>query len=336
MEPEGPGALLIVVVRHCRARLPRHAVSRLEQAPEGVVPGPDGRIPGRNVRGVREEPRFRVAVALLRDMRTVHVRDPGHRPGVRQLTGAVHVASGHTSRRISPVQRLIDGQEMWQVMSSAVDEIVTPLDTHRPVRDGLEGERRREEAIPVVDHSESPKTVVWGAQEAECAAASDLPRCDRSRTRHPTRRGHRWRDHERGDEFRNLPGRQKAGPIPAGRRPEKAGSGHQIQPGARRRAAAQELSGDSSWEALRDGERIARSGTARGCDWTALIPAARDRVTLLASLSLIMPGALRARCARLAKRAAPTGITVETSRSPGISAGMVKMIRAMSRFLPMG
>jgi hypothetical protein len=154
--PERSRALIVVVMRRRGARQPAGSVACLEHGPEGVVPRAHRRIAVRDVRGVREEPRFRVAITLLARVRTMDVRHPRHRARVGILAGAVHVAPPEFARGVGPVQGLVDRQQVRQVAALAVDELVPPLNASGAVRSRLDCEGRRERASGVVDRTETP------------------------------------------------------------------------------------------------------------------------------------------------------------------------------------
>ena len=105
---------------------------------EEVVPGALGGVAGRDVVGRRQVPRLGVAVALVADAdRAVHVGDhraPGRctRPGVVGERRA-RVAAGRAARRVGPVQRRVDRQQVRQVVAVGVLQVVDPLHPHRRV-----------------------------------------------------------------------------------------------------------------------------------------------------------------------------------------------------------
>jgi hypothetical protein len=65
-------------------------------------------------------------------MIAVNVSDNRHRPPVGVLIGTLRVAALYATRRVRPVQGLVDRQEMWQEVALPVDEAVDPLDPNRP------------------------------------------------------------------------------------------------------------------------------------------------------------------------------------------------------------
>src|SRR6266511_4928975 len=97
-----------------------------------LVPGPHLREAGVDVRGLGQEPGFRVAIALIaHTCRAVEVRDDRDRTRVR-AGGAVEAGSavptGDPARRVRPVQGRIHGKEVREEVAVRVDQIVDPLD----------------------------------------------------------------------------------------------------------------------------------------------------------------------------------------------------------------
>ena len=114
--------------------------------------------------GRGQVPGFRVAVAVVGHADgAVHVRDDRHRACVRAgCLGERRAAvpTGCAARWVGPVQGLVDGKQMREVLPAPVDEVVDPLHTDRPVPRRLDRERgsvvdeqpavvlRRDRAVP--------------------------------------------------------------------------------------------------------------------------------------------------------------------------------------------
>ena len=145
--PDRRRTVLVRVLEDRRAGLPADAVGPSglgrEEAEPGAVPG----VARGDVLGRRQVPRLRVAVAVVGHAhRAVHVGD--HRNGARVRAGCLGegrsgVAAGHAARRVGPVQRWIDREQMRQVVPVRVREVVDPLHADRPVHLRLDRERRR-------------------------------------------------------------------------------------------------------------------------------------------------------------------------------------------------
>ena len=146
MVPVGRRAAAVRIVERCEACAPRRAELRRGLAGEELVPGALGGVPVRDVSGGREVPRLRVAVALVTDIGgAVNVGHDRHRTRVRVgrgREGRARIATSDAARRIRPVQRRVDGQEMGQEVPAVVDERVDPLHPHRTVEERLDRQRR--------------------------------------------------------------------------------------------------------------------------------------------------------------------------------------------------
>ena len=122
------------------------AEAELRLAGEEFIPGALGGVTGRDVGRVRQEPSLRVAVALVADTHgAVDVGDHRDRAGVRsgcRVERRARVAARRATRRIGPVERRIDRQEVRQEVSVGIHELVDPLDANRLVRLRLDRERR--------------------------------------------------------------------------------------------------------------------------------------------------------------------------------------------------
>ena len=66
---------------------------------------------------------------------------PVYGPGV-DVNDRPRVTPGGAAGRVGPVQRRVDRQQVGQVVAVGVDQVVDPLDPHRPVVLGLDGQRR--------------------------------------------------------------------------------------------------------------------------------------------------------------------------------------------------
>ncbi len=105
---------------------------------------------------MRQVPGLGVAVALLRAVAAVQVGDDRHRPSVGVLVAAVPVAALRATGRVGPVKRLVDRQQVRPEVAVRLDEVVDPLDAHRPPPRGLDRERRVVERLGVVDRPVAP------------------------------------------------------------------------------------------------------------------------------------------------------------------------------------
>ena len=162
--PDRRGAVLVRVLEGRVAGPPLDAVRPGGLAGEEVVPGALGGVARRDVSCSRQVPGFRVAVAVVRHADgAVHVRDDRHRACVRagclrERRAAVPI--GCAAGWVRPVQGLVDGKQMREVVPAPVDEVVDPLHTNRPVPRRLDRERggvvdeqrtavlRRDRAVP--------------------------------------------------------------------------------------------------------------------------------------------------------------------------------------------
>src|SRR5215207_12173 len=83
MIPERGRPLVVGVLEHRRARLPRHTPLALELGPEGLIPAPDPGIAPRDILGRRQIPGLREAVALLSVVSPVQMGHDRDWTGVR-------------------------------------------------------------------------------------------------------------------------------------------------------------------------------------------------------------------------------------------------------------
>ena len=120
---------------------------RVRLALEEVVPGALRRVAGRDVARVRQIPRLGVAVALVADPDcAVDVGDDRHRTGVRAgrgRKGRARVTAVRAPGWVGPVQCWIHRQQVRQVVTIRVDQLVDPLDPDWAFPIRLDGERRR-------------------------------------------------------------------------------------------------------------------------------------------------------------------------------------------------
>jgi hypothetical protein len=79
-----------------------------------------------------------------------------HRSTVDVRIRAAHVAARHAARRIRPVQRLIDRQQVRQTGALVVDELIDPFHAHHPRGPGFERRRRVMEGRRIGQRSISP------------------------------------------------------------------------------------------------------------------------------------------------------------------------------------
>src|SRR5262244_2589046 len=110
---------------------------------EGIIGGAGGGVAGGNVGGSGQEPGLGKAVAFLGYvLDAVQMRDGRHRAGVwpgGAVEGRASVAPVPSTGGIGPVQRGIDGQQMWQVAPGRILEIVDPLHAYGSSVLGLDG-----------------------------------------------------------------------------------------------------------------------------------------------------------------------------------------------------
>ena len=142
-------ALAVRVLAHGRPPLPRARSWRADALPgclagKEAVPRPFTCVPRGHIGGIGQVPRLGVAIALVAYRNgAVHVRDerygPGVGPGV-SLEGRAPVAPVDSTRRVGPVQRRVDGQQVRQVVAVCVHELVDPLDAHGRSRLRLDGQ----------------------------------------------------------------------------------------------------------------------------------------------------------------------------------------------------
>ena len=145
--PDGRRPLIVGILGGREARPPRRAEPRGRLAGEELVPGALGRVADGDVTGSRQIPGLRVPVALVAHPDgAVHVRDHRHGAavGARGLVeGGSRVAVLLASGWIRPVQRGVDRQQMGQVVALIVEQVVDPLDPHRPIPSRFDRERGR-------------------------------------------------------------------------------------------------------------------------------------------------------------------------------------------------
>src|SRR5215217_394837 len=111
---------------------PGDAELGLRLAGEEVVPGALGGVATGDVAGGGQEPGLGVAVALVADPgRAVQVGHDRHRTGVATRRGGERrprVAAVDPAGRVGPVQGLIDGQQVRQVVAVDIHQLVDSLD----------------------------------------------------------------------------------------------------------------------------------------------------------------------------------------------------------------
>ncbi len=109
-----------------------------------VIEQPAARgVPRRQVVGRRQPPGLRVAVAFRSDMRTVYMGDDGHGTLVAVLVGSRAIGPGRPLpallRRVRPVHRLVDRQQMIEVVAVLIHQVVDPAHVDRGIRCSLDG-----------------------------------------------------------------------------------------------------------------------------------------------------------------------------------------------------
>jgi len=139
--PERGGPLVVGILEDRRAGLlvPAAAVLGVEDVEVRAGAGK----PRGDVGGGRQEPGLGVAVAVLLAMGAVDVGHDRHRARVRAGRGLAaeirpHVPAGLAARRVRPVQRGVDGQQVRKEVPRPVHQFVDPLDPHRPAVLGLD------------------------------------------------------------------------------------------------------------------------------------------------------------------------------------------------------
>ena len=239
--------LVVVVLEDRASRRPRLAEQPLSLAPEALVEGAGARESRRDVPGRRRQvPGLGVAVALLRGVPAVQVGDDRHRARVRGGIGAVRVRPRRTSRRVRPVQRLVDRKKMRQVVPVRVHELVDPLDAHRSPPARLDRERGVVEAAWVVDRAVAPDRRRLQTHALRQDVLPELPNGDLVvvDALHGRRRGgarHRRRDHERRHVLRDAGRRERPARHLCERLP-RADAERQEQDRAARSAVLEQLS----------------------------------------------------------------------------------------------
>ena len=135
--PGGRRPTQVGVLEGGEPRTPRRPVVRRRLAGEEVVPGALSGEAVRDVVGGGQVPGLGVAVALVADADgAVGVGDDRHRTRVRarcRRERRALVAAGGAAGRVGPVQGRVDWQQVGQEVAVGVDQVVDPLDPHRPV-----------------------------------------------------------------------------------------------------------------------------------------------------------------------------------------------------------
>ncbi len=134
MVPGGPGPTEVRVLERGGTRVPGRAIARRGLGLEEVVPRALRGEAVRDVVGDGQIPRLGVAVALVADTdRAVRVRDQRHRTGVpagRLGEGRSSVTVVRATRRVRPVKRRVDREQVGPEVPGGVDQLVDPLDAH--------------------------------------------------------------------------------------------------------------------------------------------------------------------------------------------------------------
>jgi hypothetical protein len=110
----------------------------------------------RDVAGGRQIPRFGVAVAVVRHVSAVQVRDDWNRTRVRRRIMAVHVPAHRSSGRIRPVKCLVHWQQVRQVVAVGVDQLIDPFHARAPIRSRFDRERRITKRAAIAERAVSP------------------------------------------------------------------------------------------------------------------------------------------------------------------------------------
>jgi hypothetical protein len=126
---------------------PRDAVAVRSLPREEVVPSAFARVSRRVVGRRRQVPGLGIPVAVIGHADgTVDMRDDRHRARVgagSRVERGPHVAAFRPARRVRPVQRLVDREQVRQILPVVVDEVVDPLDSDGPIHLRLDRQRRR-------------------------------------------------------------------------------------------------------------------------------------------------------------------------------------------------
>jgi hypothetical protein len=196
---------------------PGDAVAVRSLPGEEVVPSAFGRVSGRDVVRRGQVPGLGIAVAVIGHADgTVDMRDDGDRAGVgagSRIERGPRVAAFGSARRVCPVQRLVDREQVRQKLPVVVQEVVDPLDSDGPIDLRFDRQRRRmveQEAVLAcrLHRAVPPDDGRWVARRQDLLL--DLPHRDlvvvgRLAARHRDRpgSGHDRRDQQRRLIFRN-------------------------------------------------------------------------------------------------------------------------------------
>jgi hypothetical protein len=202
--PHGRRALVVVVLEDGAPGCPRLAELGLAQGPKLPVPGTHPGVAAGDVARLRQVPRLRVPVALLVAVAAMEVGDDRDRAPVGVMLGAMRIAALGPARRVRPVKRLVDRQQVRPEPAVGLQQLVDPLDAHGLAPRRLDRERRVVERLRVVDRAVAPH--LGGAEPRHSRedlllelADPDpvvvdppaLPAGELAAARH------RWRDHQR-------------------------------------------------------------------------------------------------------------------------------------------
>ena len=143
--PDRRRAVVIGILERGEARSPHLTIIGVRLSLEEVVPRALGRIACGDVGCRRQVPGLGVAVALVADAYgAVDMRDDRDRTCVwtgSRLERRARVSIHRAARGVCPVQGLIHGQQVRQIIAIRVHQLVDPFDACGPVPLRFDGER---------------------------------------------------------------------------------------------------------------------------------------------------------------------------------------------------
>ena len=178
MVPHGRGALVVVVLKDRATRCPRLAQRPLCVCLEAPVDRAPPGVARWDVPGGGQVPRLGVSVAPVGGVAAVEMSHDGDGARIGRLIAAVLVATLGAPGRIGPVQRLIDGEQVWAEVPARLDEAVDPLDAHRTAPVGLDRERRVVERAGMVHRPVTPDRCRPQPHAVRQDPLPELPHCD--------------------------------------------------------------------------------------------------------------------------------------------------------------
>lgn len=243
--PEGARPLVVGVLEGGRARRPAQPGPFGEPGPELAVRAAGHGHVGWEVPGHRQVPRLGVSVALLGAVRAVQMHHLGHRASIplrAAVPPPVAVPVRDATGRVGPVQGGVHRQQVRQVVTPVVDELVDPGHPHRAAHPGHDGGRGVAEAAGVGGGAVTPHGGARPRRRQDLLAKLSYRDLVRVALRIGGHRRHGRGDPQRGDVLRDVPGLQRRrGERPTRRRPTRRDQRHRAAGGTRRE---QPTSGD--------------------------------------------------------------------------------------------